>query len=123
MTIKEISEITDVNITTIRYWANIGLIESTRGKNNNYRLFDENQIEKILIIHALKYSLKLKYNFYNMKILKKEYEDFTYKESNIRNLVASINLYLDKVNLEMIKAISAFLELISKEEGYFGHIK
>jgi len=50
-----------------------------------------------------------------MKILKKEYENFTYNELNIMNLVESINLYLDKANLEMIKAISTFLELISKD--------
>lgn len=115
MTIKEISKITDVNITTIRYWENIGLIASVRGKDNNYRLFNKNQIKTILIIHALKYSLKLKHNFYNMEMLKKELENFIYNESNIRDLVENIKLYLDKVNLEMIKAISAFYELINKD--------
>lgn len=115
MTIKQISEITDVSVTTIRYWENIGLIKSTRGKENNYRLFNENQIEKILIIHSLKYSLKLKYNFYNMKMLKKELENFIYNESNTKDLVKNIELYLDKVNFEMIKAISSFYELINKQ--------
>lgn len=115
MTIKEISKITDVNITTIRYWETIGLVSSVRGDSNNYRLFNEEQIKIILIIHALKYSLKMKYNFYSMEMLKKELKKFIYNEENTRDLIENINRYLDKVDLEMIKAISAFYELISKD--------
>lgn len=115
MTIKEISKITDVSVTTIRYWETIGLISSVRGKGNNYRLFNEEQIKVILIIHVLKYSLKMKYNFYNMNMLKKELKKFIYNEPNTRDLIKNINIYLDKVNLEMVKAISAFYKLISKD--------
>ncbi len=115
MTIKEISKVTDVSTTTIRYWETIGLISSIRGDGSNYRLFNEEQIKIILIIHALKYSLKIKYNFYSMEMLKKELKEFIYNEANTRDLIENINLYLDKVNLEMIKAISAFYELISKD--------
>jgi DNA-binding transcriptional MerR regulator len=115
MTIKEISKITDVSITTIRYWETIGLVSSVRGNGNNYRLFNEEQIKVILIIHALKYSLKMKYNFYNMEMLKKELKKFIYNEPNTRDLIKNINIYLDKVNLETIKAISSFYELISKD--------
>lgn len=117
MTIKEISKITDVSTTTIRYWETIGLISSVRGEGNNYRLFNEDQIKVILIIHALKYSLKMKYNYYNMEMLKKELKEFIYNELATRNLIENINIYLDKVNLEMIKAIAAFYELISKDYG------
>lgn len=115
MTIKEISKITDISTTTIRYWETIGLISSIRGEGNNYRLFNEEQIKVILIIHALKYSLKMKYNYYNMEMLKKELKEFIYNEPNTRDLIENINIYLDKVNLEMIKAISAFNELINKD--------
>ncbi|MDV4149783.1 MerR family DNA-binding transcriptional regulator [Clostridium sp. AL.422] len=115
LTINEISKITDVNITTIRYWENIGLISSVRGQENNYRLFDENQIKKILIIHALKYSLKTKHNYYNMEMLKKELETFICNDSNIMELIENMKLYLNKVNLEMIKAISSFYDLIIKD--------
>lgn len=115
MTINEISKITDVNITTIRYWENIGLIESVRDEENNYRLFNEDQIKVILIVHALKYTLKIKHNRYSMKMLRKELKNFIYNKSNTRGLIANINLYLDKVNSEQIKAIAAFYELISKE--------
>lgn len=114
MTIKEISKITNISTTTIRYWETIGLISSVRGEGNNYRLFNEDQIKVILIIHALKYSLKTKYNYYNMEMLKKELKEFIYNEPNTRDLIENINIYLDKVNLEMIKAITAFYELISK---------
>lgn len=115
MTINEISKITDVNITTIRYWENIGLIESVRDEENNYRLFNEDQIKVILIVHALKYTLKIKHNRYSMEMLRKELKNFIYNESNTRGLIENINLYLDKVNSEQIKAIAAFYELISKE--------
>jgi DNA-binding transcriptional MerR regulator len=115
MTIKKISKITNVSITTIRYWETIGLVSSVRGDGNNYRLFNEEQIKVILIIHALKYSLKMKYNYYNMEMLKKELKKFIYNEPNTRDLIENINIYLDKVNLEMIKAISSFYELISKD--------
>lgn len=115
MTIKKISKITDVSITTIRYWETIGLVSSTRGAGSNYRLFNDDQIKIILIIHALKYSLKIKYNFYSMEMLKKELQKFIYNEANTMNLIENITTYLDKVNFEMIKAISAFYELISKD--------
>lgn len=115
MTIKEISKITDISTTTIRYWETIGLISSVRGEGNNYRLFNEEQIKVILIIHALKYSLKMKYNYYNMEMLKKELKEFIYNEPNTRDLIENINIYMDKVNLEMVKAIAAFYELISKD--------
>jgi DNA-binding transcriptional MerR regulator len=115
MTINEISKITDVNITTIRYWENIRLIESVRDEENNYRLFNEDQIKVILIVHALKYTLKIKHNRYSMEMLRKELKNFIYNESNTRGLIENINLYLDKVNSEQIKAIAAFYELISKE--------
>ena len=115
MTIKEISKITDINITTVRYWETIGLVSSVRGDGNNYRLFNEEQIKVILVIHALKYSLKTKYNFYNMEMLIKELKRFICNEPNTRDLIENINIYLDKVNLEMIKAISVFYELISKD--------
>ncbi len=115
MTLKEISKITDVSITTIRYWETIGLVSSVRGDGNNYRLFSEEQIKVILIIHALKYSLRMKYNYYNMEMLKKELKEFIYNETNTRDLIKNIDIYLDKINLEMIKAISAFHELISKD--------
>lgn len=115
MTLKEISKITDVSITTIRYWETIGLVSSVRGDGNNYRLFSEEQIKVILIIHALKYSLRMKYNYYNMEMLKKELKGFIYNETNTRDLIKNIDIYLDKINLEMIKAISAFHELISKD--------
>jgi DNA-binding transcriptional MerR regulator len=115
MTIKEISKITDVSITTIRYWENIGLVSSIREDGSNYRLFNEDQIKIILIIHALKYSLKIKYNFYSMEMLKKELQKFIYNEANTMDLIENITTYLDKVNFEMIKAISAFYELISKD--------
>ena len=117
MTINEISQIADINITTIRYWESIGLIASVRGKKSNYRLFNAEQIKEIQIIHALKYSLNVKYNRYSIEMLKKELKNFNYDESNTRDLIENIKRYLDKVNLEKIKAISAFYELISKEEG------
>lgn len=117
MTIKEISKATDVSTTTIRYWETIGLVSSVRGDGNNYRLFKEDQIKVILIIHALKYSLKLKYNYYNMEMLKKELKKFVYNESNTRDLIENLNIFLDKVNFEMIKAISAFYELIGKNKS------
>lgn len=117
MTINEISKITDVSITTIRYWETIGLVSSVRGSGNNYRLFSEDQIKVILIIHALKYSLKIKYNYYSMDMLKKELKEFIYNEQNTKNLIKNINAYLDNVNLEMIKAISAFYELLSKNDS------
>ncbi len=115
MTLKDISQRTNVSVTTIRFWETIGLISSVRGESNNYRLFHEDQVNKILIIHALKYSLKLKHNYYNIDMLKKELHTFQYNEDNTKDLIENINSYLNQVNLEMIKAISAFYELIRKE--------
>ena len=50
-------------------------------------------------------------------MLKREFENFIYNDSNIMELIENMKLYLDKVNFEMIKAISAFYELIIKDHS------
>jgi MerR family transcriptional regulator, copper efflux regulator len=53
MLINELAKATGVTIHTIRYYENLGLIKGTSNENvksNNYKNYDENARERLLII-------------------------------------------------------------------------
>ena len=59
--IKEVSDKYDITARTLRYYEDMGLIESTRTDDYAYRLYDENamrRIEQILILRKLNISIK-----------------------------------------------------------------
>lgn len=48
--IKDVCRITGLNSSTIRYYDNQGLLGEVERRNNNYRVFDRRDIDKLLFI-------------------------------------------------------------------------
>ena len=48
--IKQASELTGINLETIRYYEKQGLIKPILREQNGYRVFDENQLEQLRFI-------------------------------------------------------------------------
>ena len=59
--IKDVSNKYDITARTLRYYEDMGLINSTRSEDYAYRLYDENavkRIEQILILRKLNISIR-----------------------------------------------------------------
>lgn len=54
MYIKEFSKRSGTSIDTIRYYEKVGLLNSLRNENNNYRYFLEKDLKTIAMINMLK---------------------------------------------------------------------
>lgn len=78
MTIRVVSDQTGLPVTTIRYWEKTGLINPTRNKENNYRLYQKDDIQHILTIYAIKLSVESKGNRYSINRLKELLQGFDY---------------------------------------------
>ena len=53
--IGDLARVTDLSIDTLNYYLRIGLIEeATRSQRNNYRIFDEDTVEQLEKIKALR---------------------------------------------------------------------
>ena len=46
-TVKEVSQLTEISIRTLRYYDEIGLLKPVRIKENQYRLYDDKALEKL----------------------------------------------------------------------------
>lgn len=53
-TIKEVSEMTDLSISTLRYYDKMGLLPSLERKQSGYRNFTDGDIEMLKIIDSFK---------------------------------------------------------------------
>ncbi len=61
VTISKLSKVMDISTRTLRYYENIGLIESKRKENYAYRVYDEvniAKIQQIIVLRKLNLSLK-----------------------------------------------------------------
>jgi DNA-binding transcriptional MerR regulator len=57
MTIREVAEHTITPKSTIRHWEKLGLITSARNPHNGYRLFNQAQVRKMMLVRALRESV------------------------------------------------------------------
>ena len=46
-TVKEVSQLTEISIRTLRYYDEIGLLKPVRTKENQYRIYDNKDLEKL----------------------------------------------------------------------------
>ena len=53
-TIKEVSEMTNLSISTLRYYDKMGLLPGLKRKESGYRMFSEGDLEMLKIIDAFK---------------------------------------------------------------------
>jgi DNA-binding transcriptional MerR regulator len=115
--IDAISKATGIIPSTIRYWDKIGLISASRCEANNYRTFTQMHIDEILIIQALKLSMRARGEKYAVEQIRKEMHKFNFDDTEkISAIVASINCHLTALNKAQIHSISALYNLCNQVE-------
>jgi DNA-binding transcriptional MerR regulator len=122
LTIRDVSDQTGLPVTTIRYWEKTGLINPTRNKENNYRLYQKDDVRHILTIYAIKLSVESKGNRYSINRLKELLQGFDYNDKDkIKSTTTEIRTYLGAINRNQIRGISALYHLCTQvETGEFG---
>ncbi|QIK70068.1 MerR family transcriptional regulator [Erysipelothrix sp. HDW6C] len=110
LTIQEASQLTDVIDTTIRHWEREGLLYPVRGKGNNYRLYDIEQITRILIIRTIKTAT---WSLDHVKDFLREF-DAKNPQEVYKVAVDSLN-YLYRLNIHQHQGIHALYELCIQE--------
>lgn len=122
LTIHEVSAETRLPVTTIRYWEKVGLISPRRNIENNYRLYQKDEVRQILTIHAIKLTVESKGNKYSVNNVKEQLQDFDYNDKDkMRSTATEIRTYLGTINRGQIRGISALHHLCTQvETGEFG---
>lgn len=96
MTVHEVSNLTGVSIRTLQYYDKIGLLHPSDYSGAGYRLYDENDLEKlqqILLFRELEFPLKdireiiNSLDFDREKALRQQIELLTLKRDHINNLI------------------------------------
>ena len=67
MMIHEVAKLTDITIRALHYYDEIGLLEPTKADKTKYRLYSENDLEKlqqILFYREVGFSLKKSRHYY-----------------------------------------------------------
>lgn len=116
--IGEISSITGVPASTIRYWSNIGLLSAGRSKENNYRVFTQRHIDEILISQTLKLSSFAENEKYSIGLLRREILRFQTEDTEkLASVINGIEKYLYHKNRQQIKSITALYRLCEQVES------
>lgn len=105
--IKDVSERYDITARTLRYYEDMGLINSTRSEDYAYRLYDEiavKRIEQILILRKLNISIKDIQRVFNASGSEVVLDVLGKKVQNIDDEVALLH-ELKNVVLEFIRQI------------------
>lgn len=108
-TIGEVSELTKVPTSAIRYWEQAGYVTADRNQENRYRCYSGAHLQKIRLIHALQNSVysedtvKLK-----QLIAGAEHTDL----QSVMKLAEEIRSYLNKCIESQMCGISCLCQLI-----------
>ncbi|MCE1252673.1 MAG: MerR family DNA-binding transcriptional regulator [Anaerolineae bacterium] len=121
MNIKEISQKTDIPVTTIRHWEKAGLISPHRDKNNGYRLYDDKHIQQLLTLFVIKLSVRDNRQKHFIGKIKEAYAGFEYEDgAKIQKFMDDINQRLDTMNRLQIEALLALQHLCQQvQSGLF----
>lgn len=115
--IDAVSKATGILPSTIRYWDKIGLISAGRCTTNNYRAFTQTHINEILMLQALKLSMRARGEKYAVEQIRKEMQKFNIDDTEkLSAIVASIENHLMELNRAQIRSISALYHLCSQVE-------
>ena len=111
MLIKDFAELTGVTVRTLHYYDKIGLLKpSFTDKNNNYRFYDENSLERmqeILFYRELDFSLKtisdiLSSPDYNKhEAVKKQKHLLTLKKQRLEKIISALETLENKGEINM----------------------
>lgn len=102
-TIKEVSEMTNLPISTLRYYDKMGLLPSLERKESGYRVFSDGDIEMLKIINSFKKSglqIKdmqhyIKLAFQGESTLQERYQIFIQQEKVLEEKLSALQQALD----------------------------
>lgn len=110
MTVKEVSKLTGVSVRALHYYDEIGLLTPTATTDSGYRLYDNNNLERlqqIMLFRELEIPLKeIKKiidnpGFDKGKVLLQQIELLTLKKEHIESLIDYAKLLKEKGESEM----------------------
>ncbi|WP_282433366.1 MerR family DNA-binding transcriptional regulator [Desulfitobacterium chlororespirans] len=118
LTVTEMSKLTGVPATTIRYWDKVGLLTAMRQTENNYRIFTIADIKKVHVIYAIKFASFASSKRYSVNIIRQQLDNFDYdNKEQIEKLAQDFYRYLDNLNRNQIKSIAALYHLCQQVEA------
>jgi DNA-binding transcriptional MerR regulator len=115
--IDAVSKTTGILPSTIRYWDKIGLISASRCESNNYRAFSQTHIDEILMLQALKLSMRARGEKYAVEHIRKELHNFNFDDTaKLSAIITSIENHLMALNRAQIQSICALYHLCNQVE-------
>lgn len=108
-TINEVSELTKIPKSTIRYWEKAGYVAADRDPENHYRCYDGGHLQKMRLLQVLQNSVYSEETVkYKQSIAAAEHVDL----QSIMKLAENIRTYLDKRIDSQMCGISRLYKLI-----------
>ena len=105
ITIGKAAKVAGVNASAIRHWEKEGLIQTERNNENGYRVFNEREVEKIIVISSLR---KTVYSIDRMKELLLNLDI-----RNIASLDKAFRLALEQLNHRLVVQFQAMSEVMA----------
>ncbi len=109
LTTHEVSQLTDIPVSTIRYWDKQGLLNAQRSAHN-YRRFNQQDVKKVLTLYTLKLSRYFKGNRHSIDWLKESLQSYT-EQKMILALTEDVKAHLYTINGLQQEGVLAFLTL------------
>lgn len=133
-TIKKLAEMTGITTRTLRYYDDINLLKPSEVNENNYRIYDEknvNKLQQILFYRSLNFPLQeIKKimddpNFSRIDALKQQQQLLLQEQEKINTLLTNIDLtikdYQGEIEMTDTEKFTAFKEnRISENETKYG---
>lgn len=133
-TIKKLAEMTGITTRTLRYYDDINLLKPSEVNENNYRIYDEknvNKLQQILFYRSLNFPLQeIKKimddpNFSRIDALKQQQQLLLQEQEKINTLLTNIDLtikdYQGEIEMTDTERFTAFKETrISENEVKYG---
>lgn len=133
-TIKKLAEMTGITTRTLRYYDDINLLKPSEVNENNYRIYDEknvNKLQQILFYRSLNFPLQeIKKimddpNFSRIDALKQQQQLLLQEQEKIKTLLTNIDLtikdYQGEIEMTDTEKFAAFKKTkISENETKYG---
>lgn len=115
--IGQTAKATGLNVKTIRYYADINLVEPRRHSKNGYRLYDDDDVRKLILVsNARKFDFSLK----ECRTLVDLYEDKKRSKKNVKTLaqkkLKEIENTLEKLH-NLQSELSSLLDICEGDSG------
>ncbi|HWO96147.1 MAG TPA: MerR family transcriptional regulator [Bacillus sp. (in: firmicutes)] len=108
MTVGEVSVEAQVSTSTLRYWEKEGIIVSKRHENNQYRLFDQFQLIKILLMKSIQ-PLIYSSETVRLKQAIKTLDKHNFQQA--KKIISDIQAYLNTCNQQRLHGLFYLYQL------------